>query len=64
MSFITPPGSYKSSCRNIHFEGIPGETECFIIALCQKEDGTWVESKLKYDIANLDGKLTWSPDSK
>ncbi|KZN40978.1 hypothetical protein [Pseudoalteromonas luteoviolacea] len=64
MSFISPPGSYKSSCRNIIFEGIPGETECYIIALCQKEDGSWVESRLKYDIANINGKLTWCPDSK
>jgi CVNH domain len=56
-----PPGTYQQTSRNIRFE--PAEQGRFyLIAECQKVDGTWQESKLKYDIANCDGQLKFAPN--
>lgn len=57
-----PVGSYQETSRNIEFSGTPGKTSLILKAQCQKIDGSWVESELKYDIANCDGKLKWAPD--
>jgi hypothetical protein len=57
-----PAGSYEETSRNIEFSGTPGETPLILKAECQKRDGSWVESELRYDIANCDGKLKWAPD--
>lgn len=56
-----PPGTYERTSRNIRIE--PAEQgRIVIVAECQKVNGTWVESKLKYDIANCDGVLKWAPN--
>jgi hypothetical protein len=40
----------------------PAEQGRYVLtALCQKVDGSWVESTLKYDIANCNGVLKWAP---
>lgn len=50
-----PPGSYQQTSRNVQFDGN------VLTAECKKIDGSWVTSRLKYDIANCDGVLTWAP---
>ncbi|SHO56649.1 CVNH domain-containing protein [Vibrio quintilis] len=57
-----PPGSYEETSKDIHFEGTPGKTDCYLIATCKKSDGSWIESRLKYNIANLNGELKWAPN--
>ena len=53
-----PSGSYQLSSRNIHMEN--GSGGVYLVAECQKRDGTWVTSKLKIqDIANIDGQLKY-----
>jgi hypothetical protein len=53
-----PPGSYQQTSRNIQFtpDGGGGGT---LTANCQKVDGSWVQSTLKYDVANCNGVLTY-----
>ena len=53
-----PPGSYQQTSRNIQFtpDGGGGGT---LTASCQKIDGSWVQSTLKYDVANCNGVLTY-----
>ena len=51
-----PPGSYQQTSRDIQFSGD------VITATCQKIDGSWVQSSLRYDIANCNGQLTWAPN--
>ena len=55
------PGSYTRSSENIEFipDGGGGGT---LKARCRKINGDWVESSLKYDIANCDGVLKWAPN--
>jgi hypothetical protein len=56
-----PPGTYQQTSRNIRFE--PAEQGRFTLyATCQKENGQWVDSQLKYDIANCNGVLKWAPN--
>ncbi|ETW94013.1 MAG: hypothetical protein ETSY1_36720 [Candidatus Entotheonella factor] len=56
-----PPGTYKQTSEDIRFE--PAEEGRHVLrARCQKIDGTWVDSELKYDIANCNGVLTWAPN--
>lgn len=57
-----PVGSYQETSKNVTFSGTPGKTPLILTAECQKIDGSWVKSELKYDIANCNGKLTWAPD--
>lgn len=57
-----PPGSYEQTSRNIKFTGTPGSTELILSAECQKADGSWIQSELKYDIANCNGELKWAPN--
>jgi hypothetical protein len=60
-STAPPPGTYQATSRNIQF--VSAEQGRFTLkAQCQKVDGTWVESTLKYDIANCDGVLKWAPN--
>jgi hypothetical protein len=55
-----PPGTYQKTSKNVSFQ--PTEQGRHVLtALCQKVDGSWVESTLKYDIANCDGVLKWAP---
>ena len=53
-----PPGSYQQTSRNIVFtpDGGGGGT---LTASCQTIDGNWVQSTLKYDVANCNGVLTY-----
>lgn len=54
---VLPGGSYQLTSRNIHLEN--GSDGVYLVADCQKIDGTWVQSKLRLgDIANMDGVLT------
>ena len=42
-----PPGTYQRTSRNIRFE--PAEQgRYWLIAECEKEDGSWQQSRLKY----------------
>ena len=53
-----PSGSYQQTARNVHLEN--QSDGVYLVAECQKRDGSWVPSKLKlHDIANNDGKLTY-----
>ena len=61
MALTTPPGTYERTSRNIQIVAAE-EGRVVITAECQKVDGTWVQSKLKYDIANCNGVLKWAPD--
>lgn len=56
-----PPGTYLRTSRNVRVEPAE-EGRIWIIAEAQKIDGSWKESRLKYDIANCDGTLQWAPD--
>ena len=56
-----PPGTYQRTSRNVRFEPAE-EGRHSLVAECQKRDGSWQESRLKYDIANCDGVLKWAPD--
>jgi hypothetical protein len=59
-SAVPPPGTYQATSRDIKFE--PAEEGRFVlVAQCRKIDGQWVESRLKYDIANCNGVLKWAP---
>ena len=60
-SATPPPGTYERTSRNVRFEDAE-EGRHVLVAQCQKIDGTWVESRLKYDIANCNGVLKWAPD--
>ena len=56
-----PPGTYLRTSRNVRFE--PAEEGRHVLkAECQRVDGSWQESELKYDIANCNGTLTWAPN--
>ena len=57
-----PEGTYQRTSRNIQFIGPDSDGRYMLKAECQKIDGSWVSSELKYDIANCDGKLKWAPD--
>jgi hypothetical protein len=53
-----PGGSYQLTARNIRMTN--GSDGVYLVAECQKRDGSWVESKLKIqDIANIDGTLKY-----
>lgn len=54
-----PSGSYQKTARNIRFAQEGGAI--YLVAECQRINGQWTESRLKYDIANIDGVLTWKP---
>jgi hypothetical protein len=56
-----PPGTYLRTSRNVSVQPAE-EGRIYIVAECQKEDGSWQQSKLKYDIANCNGTLKWAPD--
>lgn len=54
-----PGGSYQLTSRNVRMEN--GDGGVYLVAECEKIDGSWVESKLALgDIANMDGVLTRS----
>jgi hypothetical protein len=56
-----PPGTYQRTSRNIQFT--PLDQGRFLLrAECQKQDGSWAPSELKYDIANCNGVLKWAPN--
>lgn len=56
-----PPGTYSRTSRNVRVEPAE-EGRIWLIAECQRADGGWQESRLKYDIANCNGTLKWAPD--
>lgn len=56
-----PPGTYLKTSRNVKVEPAE-EGRIWIVAECQRIDGSWKQNKFKYDIANCDGTLTWAPD--
>lgn len=56
-----PPGSYLRTSRCLRVESAE-DGGLLIIAECQKKDGSWQESRIKYDIANCDGVLRFAPD--
>lgn len=56
-----PPGTYLQTSRNVQV--IQAEQGRIVIkAECQKADGSWTTSELKYDIANCNGQLKWAPN--
>ncbi len=57
-----PEGTYQRTCRNVKFVGPDSNGRYVIKAECETVSGQWVETELKYDIANCDGKLTWAPN--
>lgn len=61
MALAPPPGTYERTSRNIRVEQAE-EGRLLITAECQKSDGTWAQSQLKYDIANCNGVLKWAPN--
>ena len=61
MPQTTPPGTYELTSRNIRVESAE-QGRIVLLAECKKVDGTWVQSQLKYDIANCNGVLKWAPD--
>jgi hypothetical protein len=61
MSLTPPPGTYERTSRDIQVKQVE-EGRILITAECQKTDGTWVKSELKYDIANCNGVLKWAPN--
>jgi len=59
-SAAAPAGTYQQTSRNIRFEATE-QGRHVLKAECKRTDGTWVESELKYDIANCNGVLKWAP---
>jgi hypothetical protein len=53
-----PPGSYTRTSDNIQFTPDAGGGGT-LTARCRKNDGSWVQSTLRYDIANCNGVLTF-----
>ena len=56
-----PPGTYLRTSRNVSVEPAE-EGRIWIVAECQKVDGSWQKNRFKYDLANCDGTLKWAPD--
>lgn len=56
-----PPGTYLATSRNVQIQQAE-QGRIVITAECQRVDGSWQSSELKYDIANCDGTLTWAPN--
>lgn len=56
-----PPGSYLQTSRNVEVKSTD-DGRIIIVAECQKIDGSWVQSELKYDIANCNGVLKFAPN--
>ena len=58
-----PAGTYLLTSKDVQLVDV-GRNRYRLEADCQKLDGSYVRSKLDYDIVNCDGKLMWDPHGK